>query len=304
MRQGREVDRDMEPLVSIIMPTYNQANFIGDAIASVLNQSYKNWELLVIDNTSTDGTGRFLATIQDSRLRVLGIENEGVIARSRNLGITNSRGELIAFLDSDDLWEKHKLEIAVKEIENGAGFVFHDMTEIDSAGRVTGSRISRELKSPAWRDLMVRGNVIANSSVLTRRSLLLKIGGMNEAPDLIAVEDFNAWLKIAFLDVRFKHISGELGCYRIHQGSMSLSSTVAGPAFPAFSEFQDRISRSDRRKISANHYYHAGRIAFEAAQFDSASNCFYKALRFSGSLVELKAATFLLFTLFYRALRH
>ena len=92
----------MGPLVSIIMPTYNQANFIVDAIASVLNQSYENWELLVIDNSSTDGTGRFLATIQDARLRVLSIENEGVIARSRNLGIKNSRGELIAFLDSDD----------------------------------------------------------------------------------------------------------------------------------------------------------------------------------------------------------
>ena len=294
----------MGPLVSIIMPTYNQAYFIVDAIASVLNQSYENWELLVIDNSSTDGTGRFLATIQDARLRVLSIENEGVIARSRNLGIKNSRGELIAFLDSDDLWEKHKLEIAVREIEKGADFVYHDMTEIDSARHVTGSRKSRELKSPAWRDLMVRGNAIVNSSVLTRRSLLLKIDGMSEAPDLIAIEDFNAWLRLAFLDVRFKYISGQLGCYRIHSGSVSLSSTVEGPAFPAISEFLDRISRSDRRKISANHYYHSGRMAFESGQFDSASNCFFKAIRFSGSLVELKAVAFFIIAFFCRVLRH
>ncbi len=293
----------MKPLVSIIMPTFNQINYIKEAIASVLDQSYKNWELLIIDNASTDGTDDFLESLQDVRIRVFNLTNEGIIARSRNFGVDNSRGELIAFLDSDDRWEETKLEVSIREINEGADFVFHDMSEIDSLGKIIGLRISRDLKSPAWRDLILRGNVIPNSSVLTRRALLMEVGGMSEKSDLIGIEDFNTWLKLAFLGIRFKHLPLMLGCYRVHSGSVSTNSNGVGPAYPAFSEFLELLSRSDRRKISSNFFYHSGRMALKAGNFKNALKFFFKALNLSGSLAEAKSLVFIPFTLFLKIFR-
>ena len=94
---------------------------------SVLNQTYLNWEVLVIDNYSTDNTDALISEINDIRIKLFKIRNEGVVAVSRNLGIRNSSGEYIAFLDSDDLWLPKKLEISIKFLKQGADIVYHDL---------------------------------------------------------------------------------------------------------------------------------------------------------------------------------
>jgi glycosyltransferase involved in cell wall biosynthesis len=92
------------------MPTYN-CKFISRAIFSVINQTYNNWELIIIDNFSTNSTAETVKKYNDSRIRHFKLHNEGLISKSRNYGIQLSKGEWIAFLDSDDYWNKKKLEI-------------------------------------------------------------------------------------------------------------------------------------------------------------------------------------------------
>ena len=94
------------PLVSVVIPTFNRAYCIQRCINSVLNQSYKNLECIVIDNNSNDNSNLIFEQYKDNRLKIYKINNNGIIAKSRNLGISKSKGEVIAFLDSDDWWTK------------------------------------------------------------------------------------------------------------------------------------------------------------------------------------------------------
>ena len=107
----------MKNLVSIIIPTFNRLNKLVDAIVSVQNQNYRNYEIIVVDNCSTDGTIQYLNELNDNRISIFKIQNNGNIARSRNLGILNSKGNFLAFLDSDDLWYPNKLKVCLDEIK-------------------------------------------------------------------------------------------------------------------------------------------------------------------------------------------
>ena len=100
-----------KPFFSIVLPTYNQSKFLEKCINSILSQSFKNWELLVINNNSTDNTINLIKKFNDKRIKVFNINNEGILARSRNLGIRKSKSEWICFIDTDDRWYPKKLEM-------------------------------------------------------------------------------------------------------------------------------------------------------------------------------------------------
>ena len=104
----------MNKIVSVIIPTFNRAQSLKRAIDSVFAQSYKSWEILVIDNSSSDGTELILRQYNKDKVKILSVKNDGVIGYSRNIGIQNAKGEIIAFLDSDDWWEPLKLEKCVE----------------------------------------------------------------------------------------------------------------------------------------------------------------------------------------------
>ena len=98
------------PLVSVVIPTYNHARYLRRALQSVIDQTYTNWEVIVIDNYSKDSTDGVMASFTDPRIVYLKIHNNGVIAASRNVGIRKAKGDWIAFLDSDDFWTADKLQ--------------------------------------------------------------------------------------------------------------------------------------------------------------------------------------------------
>ncbi|BDZ76286.1 glycosyltransferase family 2 protein [Claveliimonas bilis] len=122
----------IDGLVSIIMPSWNTGRFIGESIQSVINQSYKQWELLIIDDGSTDDTDKVVALFEDKRIKYFkNIENCGA-ALSRNRALREAQGEWIAFLDSDDLWDPEKLEHQIKFMKkNNFIFSYHDYVKID-----------------------------------------------------------------------------------------------------------------------------------------------------------------------------
>ena len=106
------------PFFSVIIPTYNCADFLKRALSSVFIQTYQNFEVIVVDNSSTDNTEDVLNSFDDKKLTVKKVNNNGIIAHSRNKGIENAKGKWVAFLDSDDIWKPEKLEKVSHAIVN------------------------------------------------------------------------------------------------------------------------------------------------------------------------------------------
>ena len=149
------------PIVSIVIPTYNHAKFIGKALESVIDQTYKNWEAIVIDNNSTDDTDKVINQYNDPRIKYLKINNDGVIAKSRNQGIREAKGEWIAFLDSDDWWTKDKLEVCLSETDkNDFLFTYPDngigLDDEKDSKKTMGQRLIKMLAEEIEADLVIK----------------------------------------------------------------------------------------------------------------------------------------------------
>jgi glycosyltransferase involved in cell wall biosynthesis len=209
-----------KPLVSVIIPTYNRADLLNRAIKSVLNQTYTNYEIIIIDNHSTDHTKEIISKYN---VKFIEINNSGIIAKSRNLGIKNSSGEYIAFLDSDDWWNCRKLEKSILYLEEGADLVYHDMLIIKpkSIFNFIQKIKSRNLVSNVYLDLLQNGNPIANSSVVINKKIIEEVSYISEDPRLLAAEDFDLYIRISRVTDKFKRISKNLGYYWIESNSES-----------------------------------------------------------------------------------
>ena len=194
------------PLVSVIIPTYNRNVYICDAIDSVLTQTYKNIEVVVVDDGSTDNT-RDILFRYGSKINCIFQENAGPSA-ARNNGIRQSNGELIAFLDSDDVWLPEKLYHQVKLIEQSQniGLVGCGFYKINTSGEITSDPIiQREYNDQKkfFVELLIR-NIISGgtSGSLIRRKCFDKVGLFSE--DLWVGEDHDLWIRIAkHYDVKF-----------------------------------------------------------------------------------------------------
>lgn len=126
----------VDGLVSIIMPSWNTARFIRESIDSVRNQTYTNWELLIVDDCSTDNTDEIVASYSDERIRYFKNEKNSGAALTRNRAMREARGEWIAFLDSDDLWTPEKLERQIRFMkENNYVFSYHEYVKIDEESK-------------------------------------------------------------------------------------------------------------------------------------------------------------------------
>jgi len=231
-----------QPLVSVIMPTYNHAKFIGKAIDSVLSQTYKNFELIIIDNYSEDDTEKIVASYEDDRITYLKFRNNGIIAASRNHGIKHSHGDYIAFLDSDDIWYPEKLSL-VKSIfkrYSDVDIVHHSEMEVCSDGR---KRILNygQVKQPAYTDLLFVSNKVSTSATVVRRELAVEVGGFSEDMDFNSAEDYDFWLKLAKAGGKFYYLNRVLGEY--YRGPEAVTSKIEYHAQNAFNVYKSHIKQ-------------------------------------------------------------
>ena len=181
----------MNDLVSIIMPSYNTAQYIGESIRSVLAQSYSNWELIIVDDCSTDDTDAVVAEFGDSRIRYLKNETNSGAAVSRNRALREARGRWIAFLDSDDLWHPQKLEKQIRFMEEeNCHFSYTNYEEIGAQGEplgrwVTGpKRIARQgMYNYCWPGCLT---VMYDASVV----------GLIQIADIKKNNDYAMWLQV------------------------------------------------------------------------------------------------------------
>ena len=216
----------MKLTFSIIIPTYNQANFLKKAIQSVINQTFKDWELIVIDNFSNDNTVDVVNSFENENILFFQINNNGIIAKSRNKGIIESRGSYIAFLDSDDFWYSNKLEVINEIIKNsGKEFICHSeiWTYLDESKKSHVINYGPKHKSKYFK-LLFNGNCISTSAVVVSKNILLKSGFFNESEKLITAEDYDLWLKIADIKTDMEFTNIVLGEYLIHSQSNSNAS--------------------------------------------------------------------------------
>jgi glycosyltransferase involved in cell wall biosynthesis len=204
------------PQVSVVIPTYNRADCVARCLDALVAQTFKDFEVLICDDGSTDGTPEVVNRYRGSlKLSYHWRKNFGGPARPRNLGLSLARGDYIALLDSDDWWAPRKLAESVARLDAGADLVYHDLLVARSSAQrlYMTRRRTRPLAAPVFDDLFRYGNGICNSSVVVRRELLRRVGGFSEDPTMVAWEDYDAWLRIARVTERFERIPRPLGYY-------------------------------------------------------------------------------------------
>lgn len=205
--------------VSVITPTFNHAEYLKEAIESVRMQSYDNWEMVIVNNYSTDLTTAVVESFNDQRIKLFNYSNNGIIGASRNYAISKSDGDLIAFLDSDDLWQRDKLLKCIKFLNENQhyGAVCHGLLWIGNG------QPKVKLYGPAHRasfdGLIKYGNCIATSAAVVRKSLIQNVGCFSEDSKLVTVEDYDLWIRMAYSGTRFGFIDEILGSYRFHQSN-------------------------------------------------------------------------------------
>lgn len=204
-------------LVSIVMPAYNSSRFIASSIDSVLAQTYENWELLIVDDLSTDSTREIARAYssQDCRIRLIELRVNGGPARARNAAISAAKGRYLAFLDSDDLWLREKLALQIEFMRRGRfPFTFTSYSRISESGQVLGSYIP--IKSEyAYADLLKDTGIACLTVILDRTQCDPIV--MPETRH----EDYALWLALLKRGLLAHGLQVDLARYRVVNNSLS-----------------------------------------------------------------------------------
>ena len=212
------------PLISIVIPTYNHAHYLGLALQSVIDQTYTNWEIIVIDNHSTDITESTVLSLANPKIKLLKIHNDGVIGASRNLGLKEAKGDWIAFLDSDDSWYPGKLDSVVQKIRLEDGIDVFSTDEMQVNEMTGGKKIIRygPYCPNFYQVLLTEGNRVSPSATLVRRKFMIENNILfREDINFVTVEDYDFWMFLAKAGAIFKFIASVQGEAVVHQNNAS-----------------------------------------------------------------------------------
>lgn len=182
--------------VSVIIPTYNRALTIASAIQSVLNQTLPATEILICDDGSTDNSKQIVERFKDKRVIWVSGKHTGLPSATRNLGLMKAKGVWVAFLDSDDWWEKEKLHIQLCSLKSNNSLASCTLSKRVQGGKKIDCTQNFFKQRIMFSDLKVN-NYITCSSVVINNKLLKNIGGFNEANDLKSIEDYELWLRVS-----------------------------------------------------------------------------------------------------------
>lgn len=284
-------------LVSIVIPTFNHAPLLNRALESVRQQTYQNWEAIVVNNFSTDNTIEVIESFKDPRIKLINFSNNGVIAASRNQGINAASGKYIAFLDSDDKWYPIKLEKCVDAAQTGAQLICHGelWVNTDSSTRAV---MYGPVKNAKYKKLLFRGNCISTSATFIQTSLLRSVHGFDESAEIVTAEDYELWLRLAEqkpLTVFIPELLGEF-----HRLANSASSAVLRNLSSEKEVLKRHFQRQRQTVINRLRMRHRMAIASYGAarQLNSqprqALKLFLIALRLSPFLIKTYAGLMLL----------
>ncbi len=210
--------------ISIIMPCYEAQETIAQTLDSIISQTYTNWELLIIDDFSQDNTVNLIKKYVNLDKRIFLFEstkNFGGPSRPRNLGLEKSSSKVIAFCDSDDVWHEKKLEYQMKILlELNADLVATKSKSFIDIHDLNFNEVDLKFETLNKKRILFR-NGILNSSVLVKKNVFETLGKFTERKDLIAVEDYDMWLRISRNNKKLLLLTSKLTGYRISKNSLS-----------------------------------------------------------------------------------
>lgn len=218
------------PLISVIITTFNRVDLVREAIASVLGQTYPNFELIIADDGSTDNTKDMVFSFDDFRIVFLELKHSGLPAVTRNSGIEVSKGEFVALLDSDDFWLPHKLERCISHFSaNSSTGLFcsneYLLKKVNHLCERTLLQKNIEERYVTFKQLFEQ-NIVSTSTVVVRRECLKAVGYFDESIDFFTVEDWHLWVRIAAqFNIFFSN--EPLGYYRIHGDNICLDTGIS-----------------------------------------------------------------------------
>lgn len=205
----------MTPKVSIIVTTFNRKAFLTETLNSILNQSFQDFELIVVDNFSDYDFLGLIESFNDTKIRVFQNRNNGVIAANRNHGISHAKGEYLAFCDDDDLWEPEKLKLQVQILDSGAADLVYTGTLLFyESGQ---ERVHCYPPAKTLGQLLIN-NPLTLSSVVTRNDKSVRF---NEKPDMVGIEDYELWIQLCRKGFKLHMIESPLVGFRVRSQSYS-----------------------------------------------------------------------------------
>ena len=247
-----------KPIVSVIIPTYNRAHLIGRAIKSVLNQTYQDFEIIVVDDGSTDNTGEIIRGFKDKRVKYIKKykENKGSSV-ARNIGIKVARGKYIALLDSDDEWLPEKLDKQIKVLQSESpevGVVYSNLLYIDENGKNMSKFRNPKKEGYIYEDLLGKNYVGTDSTLLIRKECFNRVGLFDDL--LNTQQDWDMWIRIAKY-YRFALIKVPLVKYRLHSNQISRNLELKIiTANRILVKYKDELKK--RRGVHSKHYFYLG----------------------------------------------
>lgn len=218
------------PLVTVIIPTYNHSQFVGQAINSVLEQTMDDLELIVVDDGSTDDTKNVVSAIDDPRIRYHHQENQG-LASTRNTGLRLARGKYIGFLDADDYWLPGKLasQINLLEANTRLGLVYGGYYVVDENGTRIATRRPRIVHNDTLAELILDNYVTGSATTsVVRAEVFEQVGSFNQS--LKACEDWDMWLRVAAV-YSLGAVNDIVACIRVHGNNMTSNAALMDKYF-------------------------------------------------------------------------
>ena len=211
-----------KPFFSVIIPTFNQLNFLKKALDSVFKQTYRNFEIIVIDNYSKDGTENFVKK-NNKKIIYKKIHNKGIIAKSRNLGIKLAKGKWVTFLDSDDYWKKNKLDTVYNLQKNSfLEIICHSEWAFYSDKKFFKFQSYGPYKNNFYELLLKQGNRLSTSATTVKKDFIYKNKIIfDEKKEFISSEDYSFFMNIARNKANFYFVNQPLGYHVFHKQSIS-----------------------------------------------------------------------------------
>lgn len=282
-----------KPLFSIVIPTYNRAEQLRRAMQSIAEQTYRDFEVIVCDDGSNDNTELVVETFTNQfPITYLWEENWGGPARPRNRGIKEATGEWICFLDSDDWWYPKKLETVKKYLDKyDADIAYHDLDIYTLEGkRLWKKDKGKRFKKPVFTALLKNGQGPSNSSVVVRKAIINQVGGLSEDKLLIAVEDYDLWLKISRVSDKFCYIPQTLGAYWTGGGNITeWSDRQIARVDNVYKKYEMFLPHQEKKEIDKVFSYIKGRIKQQMGCLDESLELLKLSVMSNRPVISLKS---------------
>ena len=206
------------------------ADLLSEAIQSVVAQSYNNWELIIVDNNSTDHTTEVIKKYEDIRIKTIKINNHNIIAKSRNAGLHIAQGDWVTFLDSDDVWYPHRLETIVECIKSNNQYDIISTNEMlinTSSGYKKKLIYGKKRLDNLYFSLLIYGNLLSPSATAVKTKFIKKnLILFRENHEFITAEDYDFWLLLAKHQANLISLDTVLGEYRVHKNNTSIKNDL------------------------------------------------------------------------------